>query len=325
MKRLVYRIGKNSFISFLLWLMYPFFKIKFDKFTKSKTSIRQPFEICITVDTEPGYIKEDYTREWMFEGNDNPIGYTAGIKHLLQLADKYDIKLTFLLCTKALMYKEKEDIINLLKKAYKSGHEIGLHHHPRRNPLIGGKYESSKFYKIEEIRKNLRKEKALVKKYLGKEIVNNLISFRWGNWALFKHAAVALEKEGFRIDSSAVPGIKGHTKDDRIYDWSDEKRRFPWILDNSKVVEIPIATFTMFGIKFKADPALNSQILINCFKKYYNNLIIRSKTFKFVVITHSNEMVMKDGSPSHVFKNLEKFVKYVKMYDVKFNTLASLH
>jgi len=317
----MYKIGNSGFTNVFLKVAYPLTTIKFNQRTNKKIS-KQPFQICITVDTEPGYVKKDYTRKWITKEKDNPIGYTAGIKHLLDLADKYDIKLTFLLCTKAFSYEEKDEIIPLLKKAFKKGHEIGLHHHPERNPLINGKYPSSKFYKTEEIQKNLRKEKEIIKKCLGEEISKNVVSFRWGNWALFENAYPALEKEGFKIDSSAVPGINGHLKDNKIYDWKKEKRRFPWLLKDTKVLEIPIATFSMFGKTFRADPFLNSQLLINGFKKYHSNQTIKSKPFKFVVITHTNEMTKEDGSPSYVLKNLESFIIYAQKYFVQFNTLS---
>ena len=56
--------------------------------------------------------------------------------------------------------------------------------------------------------KIIKAAKGLIEKHLGKPIGKKLISCRWGNWALDSGGVKALDKLGFKIDSSATPGIK---------------------------------------------------------------------------------------------------------------------
>jgi hypothetical protein len=145
----------------------------------------------------------------------------------------------------------------------------------------------------------------------------------------------ALDRVGLKIDSSATPGIKGHTNNTMRYDWSKVKRHYPWNLsikdyqstihDNSKIMEIPIATFNFFNLKLRADPVYS--ILLNkAFKEYYKKADRSEKAFPFVIITHSSEATTKDGKPTKVVKDLDNFISYVKSYDdVKFATLLDYY
>jgi hypothetical protein len=172
--------------------------------------------------------------------------------------------------------------------------------------------------------------KDLIENNLGKNIKNKILSFRWGNWGLNTTAVKALNDSGFKIDSSAMPGIKGHLKDVMYYDWSKVNHHYPWKLSldnyqsvkegNSNVLELPIATFNFFGFKLKADPVY-SQLLINAFKYYYKN-VNRNKPFIFVIISHSSEGTYKTGKVTEVIKQMECFIRHIKKYkDIRFVTL----
>ena len=221
-----------------------------------------------------------------------------------------------------------------LKFLLKEGHEVGLHVHPDSDLALQNffnkKFEatSAKFYSKDEINEIIFSSKKLIEKHLGKEIANSIISFRWGNWALTTDAVKALQKNGFKIDSSSTPGIKGHQNDKMFYDWSKVYEHYPWKLStidyqntkhqNSNVLEIPIATFNFFGLKLRADPA-NSALLLACFDYYYKNADRSKKSFVFVVISHSIESTHKDGNPTKVIKAMEEFLQHSKKFNnVKF-------
>ena len=173
--------------------------------------------------------------------------------------------------------------------------------------------------------------KELIKQHLGIRIAEKLVSFRWGNWALDSDGAKALSKSGFKIDSSATPGIKGHTKDTMKYDWSKVKTHYPWKLDindyqntetkNSNITEMPIPTFNFFGATLRADP-LNSISLRKAFLQYYKKADRSQKPFPFVVITHSSEATYRDGKPTQALKDLGEFISFAKKFrDVRFVSL----
>ena len=177
----------------------------------------------------------------------------------------------------------------------------------------------------------VKASKQLVKENIGKEAFNQLISLRWGNWALDGGGVKATTKLNFKIDSSATPGIKGHLNDGMKYDWSNIKTHYPWLLDinnhqninkkNSNILEIPIATFDFFGLTLRADP-VNSVLLEKAFDYYYNHADRSERPFVFVVISHSSEATYRNGAPTRVVKSLEEFILHTRKFnDVKFTTL----
>ncbi len=106
-------------------------------------------------------------------------------------------------------------IIKQISFLDKENHEIGLHLHPDSDLALQNKfktkfdYTSARFYKFNQIKGFLTASKNLIAENTAKELSKKIVSFRWGNWALDTNAVKALQETGFRIDSSAVPGIKG--------------------------------------------------------------------------------------------------------------------
>jgi len=261
----------------------------------------------------------------------------------MRIFDKHGIKTTFFLSTQCFSaeggdYKQiKKELNNVIKK----GHEIGLHLHPDSDFSIQKKLSkkfdatSAFFYNYEEKLRIIESGKEMIKENLGKTTYKDLISFRWGNWALDVGGAKALNKTGFRVDSSAIPGIKGHTHDTMKHDWSKVNRHYPWKLsisnyqtinhNNSNIVEIPIATFDFFGSKIRADP-IYSVLLNKAFKEYYKKADRSKKPFPFVVMTHSSEATTKDGNSVQTLRDLDAFISFAKKYDnVEFVTLREAY
>ena len=319
----------------ILELLAPFIYVKNLRIESEKKKFKKPFIVCITIDTESGYIEKNDYRVWQKNAPQAYTGYYNGIENWRNVLRKYNAKATFFLSTNCFSAKGKEYelILNQLKLLIKEKHEIGLHMHPDSDfaiqEFLNRKFSatSAKFYDEKEISFILQASKALLKQNIG--IIP--VSFRWGNWALTNDAVNALQKNNFRIDSSAIPGIKGHQNDNMSYDWSKVSQHHPWKLSasnyqdtqkqDSKVLEIPIATFNFFGLTLRADPA-NSSLLKLCFDNYYRNADRSVKPFIFVAISHSIEATHKDGSKTKVIAAIDEFLSYAKKFeDVEFDTL----
>ncbi len=302
--------------------------------TNSKAKNKK-FLISITIDTESGYVKKNNERVWQKSNPEAYIGYYKGIENWRNLLNKYGAKATFFLSTNCFAAKNEElnKINNQLKLLFKEKHEIGLHLHPDSDLALQNvlnkkfSYTSSKFYDYIQINQFVKTSKNLIKDNLK----INPTSFRWGNWALNTDAVKALQENGFNVDSSATPGIKGHSNDGMHYDWSKAGEHYPWKLSltdyqntkhqNSKVLEIPIATFNFMGKTLRADPVY-SELLKSAFDHYYKNADRSEKPFVFVVISHSIESTHEDGGITQVINDTEEFIKHTKQFDdVEFVTI----
>ncbi|MBI2651233.1 polysaccharide deacetylase family protein [Candidatus Woesearchaeota archaeon] len=308
-----------------------------------KNAKKRKFFVVITVDTESGYVNSDERRVWQKENPNAFVGYYYGIANLLKILSKHNAKATFFLSTQCFSAKslEYEKIRNAIINAANNGHEIGLHLHPDSDFAIQKKLfkkfnaTSAFFYSYKEKHEIIKSAREIIKEHLGKNAEKKLISFRWGNWALDTEGAKALQKLDFKIDSSATPGIKGHLNDGMKYDWSKVKYHYPWKLsitdyrainhNNSGIIEMPIATFSFFGLNLRADP-LYSVLLKKAFMEYYLKADRAKKAFPFVVITHSSEATYKDGNIAQTLKDLEDFIIFAKKFeDVRFVSLREAY
>ncbi|MBI2559346.1 polysaccharide deacetylase family protein [Candidatus Woesearchaeota archaeon] len=340
-KLFLYRFFSTSFGKAILKSLD--FGVKVENLGNETSQKNHQFFVVLTVDSESGYVGKDERRIWQRENPTAFIGYSSGIRNLTKIFDKHKVKATFFLSTNCFSSKGKE--YDKIKKeigfAIKNGHEIGLHLHPDSDLAIQKKLSrkfkatSAFFYDYEEKLQIINAAKELVRQHLGNKAAEKLTSFRWGNWALDSDGAKALGKAGFKIDSSATPGIKGHTNDAMKYDWSRVSTHYPWKLNldnyqaaasgDSGNMEIPIATFEFFGLKLRADP-VNSVLLNKACAEYYKNADRSNKPFPFVVITHSSEATYLDGRPTKAVKDLEEFILFAKNYDkVKFVTLQEAY
>ena len=301
----------------------------------NKNKSKNEFLVSITIDTESGYVKKNNERFWQKDNPEAYVGYFKGIENWRNLLNKYNAKATFFLSTNC--FSAKDDDLSKIKKQLKllikENHEIGLHMHPDSDLALQislkerFQYTSSKFYNYNQINRFIKASKKIIKDNLN----INPTSFRWGNWALGNDGVKALQNNGFKVDSSATPGIKGHLNDGMHYDWSKTNEHYPWKLSlkdyqntkqqNSKVLEIPIATFSFLGKTLRADPVY-SELLKSAFDYYYKNADRTKKPFVFVVISHSIESTHEDGSITQVINDAEKFIQHAKQFDdVEFATI----
>lgn len=337
----LYRFFSTSFGKNILHMLS--FGVRVKNLNNGRKLKKYPFFVIITTDTESGYVDEGGRRIWQKENPQAYLGYYCGVRNLMKIFDKHKIKTTFFLSTNCFSSSGKE--YNLIKKELeniiKKGHEIGLHLHPDSDLALQKKLNkkfnatSAFFYNYKEKLGIIKASKKLIEQNLGKSIVKNIISFRWGNWALDTDGAKALNKLGFKIDSSAIPGIKGHTHDTMKHDWSKVNTHYPWKLstknyratnhNNSNITEIPIATFDFFGLKLRADP-VNSVLLNKAFLEHYRQINRLEKPFPFVVITHSSEATNKEGQETQALKDLDAFINFTKKQkNVEFITLGQAY
>ena len=293
------------------------------------------FLISMTIDAESGYVKKNNERVWQKDNPEAYVGYFKGIENWRNLLNKYGAKSTFFLSTNCFSAKNVDlaRIKKQLKLLLKENHEIGLHVHPDSDLALQislkerFQYASSKFYNYDKINEFIKTSGKLIKDNFN----INPTSFRWGNWALNNDAVKALQNNGFKVDSSATPGIKGHLNDGMHYDWSKTGEHYPWKLSlkdyqntknqDSKVFEIPIATFGFMGKTLRADPVY-SELLKAAFDYYYKYADRSKKPFVFVVISHSIESTHEDGSITQVIKDTEEFIRHAKQFaDVEFVTI----
>ena len=334
LKLIVYRILSTKLGNFLLNLLS--FGISVRNLQKDTGKKTKPFIVAITIDTESGYVDKNERRIWQRENPEAFIGFYKGIENWRNLLNKHGVKGTFFVSTQCFSAKEGEalKINNQLGLLTKESHEIGLHVHPDSDFSIQKllnkkfKYTSAKFYDYKTKKEILKTGKDLLMKNTN---LKNITSFRWGNWALDTESVKILEELDFKIDSSATPGIKGHIDDGMHYDWSKSNSHYPWFLStknyndtktqDSKILEIPIATFDFFFVTLRADP-VNLALLNKSFVYYYKNAARDEKPFIFVAISHSPEATYQNGNKTKVADTMEEFISHAKKFsDVRFMTL----
>ncbi len=296
--------------------------------TKPTSEKRQKLQIAITIDTEGGYVAPNERRVWQKEAQNAYQGYYSGIRNIRIVLRKHNVKATFFLNTHCFSATGKNyaKIISELKSLLKEGHEIGLHPHPDSDKALQQKLgrsfpaTSCFFYTQKELARIIIASKQLINEHLGQGIGDAISSIRWGNWALNTEGARAIAKCGLKKDSSATPGIRGHLRDTRKYDWSRSHATHHWPLsttdyqstttNQSPITEIPISTFSFFGIKLRADP-LYSELLKQALLSFHGSSR-SARPSTFVVMTHSSEAVMKDGTATQALRDLDEFIGFAK-------------
>ncbi|MBI2654825.1 polysaccharide deacetylase family protein [Candidatus Woesearchaeota archaeon] len=329
------RIGK-SILNLLSHFVYA---NNLKKINKKNNNAPKKFLVCITIDTESGYVKDNDERAWQKDEPEAYIGYYKGVENWRNLLNEHNAKATFFLSTNCFNARNEglTKIDDQLKLLLKEKHEIGLHMHPDSDQALQialkekFHYTGAKFYDYDKINKFIKIGKELIQKNIG----INPTSFRWGNWALNTDAVKALQANGFNVDSSATPGISGHLNAGMHYDWSKAREHYPWklslkdyqntISQDSKIIEIPIATFKLFGVTLRADPVY-SELLNSAFDHYYRNADRSEKPFAFMVISHSIEATHEDGSITRVIKDMGEFINHAKkLKDVEFVTVNTAY
>ena len=182
-KLFLYRFFSTSFGKVLLKLLT--FGVKIKNFGGNINQKNYPFLIIITVDTESGYVARNERRIWQKENPKAFIGYYCGIRNLMKIFNRHNVKATFLVSTNCFSSKGKEynQIKQELNAVIKEGHEIGLHLHPDSDlsiqKKISKKFEATSafFYSYQEKLEIVKAAKELIKQHLGIRIAEKLPFF----------------------------------------------------------------------------------------------------------------------------------------------------
>lgn len=272
---------------------------------------RHPMVVSVTIDTEGGYVGEDESRIWQGAAPDAFEGYVHGIPNLLHVLERYGAKATFLVSPHGLSSKGATfaAVEGALARIVAGGHEIGLHLHPASDRAIHAKVgrtfgeTSARYLSRQDKEDAVRAGRDL----LAAATPADLVSFRWGNWGLDEDGARVVADAGFRIDSSAVPGLRDRKVLRRPrFDWSAHSSHEPWTIAPG-LQEIPIATFRWLGTRLRADP-LYGPLLSAGFDAYLERAPRCDAPFRFVLMTHSTEATRRDGSPTRVLASLDAFL-----------------
>lgn len=297
------------------------------------------FYFLVTIDVEPGYVKNSGNMCWINQDPNAFVGCSEGLQNILKVLDRYQIPATFFVSTHCFSDNPRAaSTISTLHRLSVLGSEIGLHLHPKEDAVLKKITKknylktSSYYYTEQEICEMLDASRQIMREKLGSETWSKLFSFRWGNWGLSSKAINPLVSQGFFTDSSACPGISGHLEKERHYDWQLAKKLSPWILNQKNyqddtlgtgpgIVEIPNTTFSFLGKIFRTDPMLGV-LFEKAFKYYYQKFQQTRNRMFFTSLTHSSEATTKNGGPTKTLMSLDRVLSKARSHkNVKFITV----
>lgn len=233
-------------------------------------------DVIIVCHTEFGYIKD---RALALE-KDYPIGVERGVPNLIDIADKYDAKVTFAVCP---------EVIKYFPKGIK--HEIGLHIHPgwvqsRQERfklwITGDRYlkEHCQQSVNSTVLRDYPYDEQLNMIKMGKEYLEGELGveakvFVAGRWCEDNNTIKALVEAGVTHSCSAVP----HSKTDH-YDWSRLPRICMPYHPNQEnyqkrgslpLLIVPISQTLLGGnVNPEEAPGVGLPWLKACFSEYYH-------------------------------------------------------
>jgi len=300
-------------------------RIQVEGFDNPPPTPKHPLVICLTIDTEGGYVADDATRIWQGRAPESFEGYIHGIPNMLGVLAKHEVKATFFVSPHGLSARGAESaaVTRAITNIVREGHEVGLHLHPTSDRALQARFGRvllaghASALDAKDRRRLIDVGRAMLEEI----VAADLSSFRWGNWALDARSARSVADAGFRFDSSAVPGLRDRKEDPPRFDWSTCRRRSPWELAPN-LLELPIATFQLFGTTLRADP-LYASLLDAAFDAYLRRAPRREAPFPFVVMTHTTEATHRDGSATETLRDLDRFLARARAFsDVVFAPIA---
>lgn len=236
--------------------------------------------------------------------DDNIGGYlkSQGLPRLLDLYDKYGVQATFFFTGHiAKLHPE------LVKMAISHGHEIGSH---------GYTHDPNYAFDTLSVKAqitHLVKAKSILEDICGTKV----ISFRAPAARVNKSIGIALERVGFKTDSSV-----SSQRLDMFFSFGSAKKlnwvlapRLPYFIDrdnvfkrgNSDILEIPISAmvFPYIGTFMRLSPFLNRMTRSIL---YYEN---RINGRPFVFLTHPNEFIDENQKATSIVRRGSSFVSYI--------------
>ena len=234
-------------------------------------------------------------------------GYYYGIKNLVELSEKYNVKLSLFLmpCFLTLEKDMKNNIIDLLLHI-KDKHELGLHIHPEdsfliKNKASDGKYKGLRSYNFEEQKKMIKFGKEALEKVLNTKIT----SFVSGRWSENNDTIQALLDLKFKHDNSPnrfKSSCCNWTKLGRFRTpYQPDKKDYQKI-GSEKIILVPCSkVITNASSSPESIEVLNANFLLNNIREYYylNNPY-------FHIVLHSVSMTDLNGETTQYYETLDK-------------------
>jgi peptidoglycan/xylan/chitin deacetylase (PgdA/CDA1 family) len=225
-----------------------------------------------------------------------------GLPLLLDLYDKYNIKSTFFFTG---VFAEK--FPDAVKIVATYGHEIGSHGYSHDHN------QAFDILSLEEQIRHLRKSKEILENLSGEEV----ISFRAPAARVNKNTALALEKTGFKIDSSVASqrfdmflSFGSYNKLNWIF-----SPRTPYMADrnnlwkkgDSHIFEIPISALLLpyIGTTMRMMPGINIALR----KLLHFETGMNKKPIVF--LTHPNEFIDEEKETYKIKRRSKNYISYV--------------
>ncbi len=258
-----------------------------------KSAIVLSFDLDFDLFWRHKLISQKVSKDELVTRSMGQYGANIGIKRILNLLKKYDIKATFFV--PGMIAEEYTEIILGVKK---EGHEIALHGYDHLSPGSLSKEEQA--YQIKK----------------GKEAIENLINvtpvgFR-SPGEMFMDTLNILIENGILYDSS----LMGHDIPYKIRIKNKTLVEFPWRFVSDDFVFYSFSFSPV--LEYKKSPPVDGRILLQMWKDEMDT--IYNEGLYFTIIGHPHLI----GQPSRI-KNLEKFIQYLmKMKDLWITTYSEI-
>lgn len=276
-------------------------------------------DVIIVCHTEFGFV---HNKQVIADKNATT-GVKDGVRNLVDLADRYGAKVTFVVCPEVVEYFPRE--IN---------HEIGLHIHPgwQESQIQGVKYYVGDSYLRKHCKQSIKstvlrdypfnEQSEMIK--TGRDYLTEIFGvepkvFVAGKWSINNDTVKALVRVGITHECSAP----AHSKSDH-YDWSKLLRicmpYHPSEDDYQKkgtlpLLIIPISQMLRGGnVNPEGIPAVGLPWLKACFKEYY-----RQNLPLFHICLHSPCM-----AEPYFISAMDDLLKFISKHDIKFRFASEI-
>lgn len=265
--------------------------------------------VVVTIDTE-----QDVDERYINTGTYYNI--EVGVPKLLEIFNNYDCKASWMVTPDV-----AENYPYLIKKLSSEKHEIGCHVHPEYFIKQSISHIEHKIYlcnlPIDIQKKMICDATDTIEKIIGKRPT----SFRAGKYGMNDMTLNLLENKGYLVDTSFSPGVNWSRNGGP--DWSKFHTIQPFF--QNKLLEVPLSIINFMGLNYWVRPSTSTlsamKTIVELIKLQQNEAIVINIMF------HSMECV--DPNPyiesKLLLKNLDDFLKYLKLKNATFVTLDQLY
>lgn len=287
----------------------PIIKLFGQKASKNLKRENSDIYVVVTIDTEQDVDKR-YTNTGTY------YNIERGLPKLSDIFDSYGCKASWMVTPDvALNYPD------LIKKLSDEKHEIGCHVHPEYFTEQSISHIQHRAYlcnlPIDLQRKMICDATDIIERAIG----NRPTSFRAGKYGADNTTLALLENEGYLVDTSVSPCVNWSEAGGP--DWSRFHTVQPYF--QNKLLEVPLTIINVMGLNYWVRPSVSTlstmETIVEILTSQQNEPTIINIMF------HSMESV--DPNPyiesKLLLKNLDNFLKYLKLKNANFLTLNELY